>query len=69
MNDNIEDLEEYRNNLNNKKKIDTKEITLDYLNLEEIENLKELYVREIKNLDEEIKELEKENKILRNEMY
>ena len=69
MNDNIEDLEEYRNNLNNKKKIDTKEITLDYLNLEEIENLKELYVKEIKNLDEEIKELEKENKILRNEMY
>ena len=69
MNDNIEDLEEYRNNLNNKKKIDSNEITLDYLNLEEIENLKELYVKEIKNLDEEIKELEKENKILRNEMY
>ena len=69
MNKDIIDLQDYRNNLENKKKIESNEITLDYLDLEQIEGLKKLYIEEIKKLDEEIKELKKKNKMLRNEMY
>lgn len=68
MNDNIEELEDYRNNLENKKKIDSNEITLDYLDLEQVEGLKKLYIEEIKKLDEEIKELKKKNMMLKNKM-
>ena len=68
MDNKITDLEEYKRNLENKKKIDSGEITLDYLDLEEVEGVKELYLKEIKQLSEDIKELEKENKILKNEI-
>lgn len=67
MDSKITDLEELRRNLENKKKLESGEITLDYLDLEDVNGVKELYLKEIKELSEEIKELEKENKILKNE--
>ena len=67
MDDKITDLEELKRNLENKKKLESGEITLDYLDLEDVNGVKELYLKEIKELSEEIKRLEKENKILKNE--
>lgn len=66
--DKVTDLQEYKEALENKKKIDSGEITLDYLDLEQVENVKKLYLKEISNLRDEIKDLRKENMILKNEM-
>ena len=66
--DKVVDLQEYKQALEDKKKLDSNDITLDYLDLNEIENVKKLYVEEINRIDEHIKELEKENKILINKI-
>ena len=67
MDSKITDLEELKRTLENKKKLESGEISLDYLDLEDVNGVKALYLKEIKELSEEIKELEKENKILKNE--
>jgi predicted DNA-binding protein YlxM (UPF0122 family) len=65
MNDNIIELEEYKQALDNKRKLDLKEITLDDLSLEEIEAVNKLYREEISKLSPEVEALETENQKLK----
>ena len=59
------DLEEIRNILIAKKRIDNKEIEIEELSLEELEGVKELYRGEIESLKTAIELKEKENYYLR----
>lgn len=61
MNDKIVELEEYKTMINNKKNLDNKNISLDELPLEELEDLNKLYRGEVSNLLQEVKALEEEN--------
>ena len=66
-------LEDYKRDLINKKELDSGDITLEDLSLEELDGVSGLYVREIKSMQEEIeqrknniKKLQQENNSLRN---
>ena len=61
MNDKIIELEEYKNMINNKSSLDNKTITIDELSLEEMENVKELYISEVSKLAHEVQVLDEEN--------
>ena len=61
MNDKIIELEEYKNIINNKNSLDNKTITIDELSLEEMENVKELYISEVSKLAHEVQVLDEEN--------
>ena len=61
MNNKITYLEEYKNNIKNKQDIDNGTASIDDLSLEELEDVKDLYKKEITKLSSDIKELEEEN--------
>ena len=61
----IIDFESRKEAIENKEAIDNGTKTLDYLTLEQIEDVGELYKLEIRTLAEEIKKLEEENKRLK----
>lgn len=62
MNDIID--EEFFKTINNKKGIDDGTISIEDLSLEELENVKKLYTKEIYNLFKTVQTLENENKKL-----
>lgn len=65
MNDKIIELKEYKNIIENKKELDNKVKTVDDLSLEELENVSNLYQKEVSKLSQEVSILEKENKKLK----
>ena len=69
MNDNITDLEQYKNLLKNKQELDKEISNLDYLSLDELEDVMELYKSEFSELNKELKLLREENQNLKNDVY
>ena len=65
MNDKIIELKEYKNIIENKKELDNKVKTVDDLSLEELEDVSNLYQKEVSKLSQEVSILEKENKKLK----
>lgn len=65
MNDEIIELKEYKNIIENKKELDNKVKTVDDLSLEELEDVSNLYQKEVSKLSQEVNILEKENKKLK----
>lgn len=65
MNDKIIELKEYKNIIENKKELDNKVKTVDDLSLEELEDVSNLYQKEVSKLSQEVNILEKENKKLK----
>ena len=65
MNKQIVKLEEYRDALLNKKKLDDGSSTVDDLSLEELEDVGKLYKSEISMLMKDVQALEKENMLLK----
>lgn len=65
MNDKIVELKEYKNIIENKKELDNKVKTVDDLSLEELEDVSNLYQKEVYKLSQEVSILEKENKKLK----
>lgn len=65
MNDEIIELKEYKNIIENKKGLDNKVKTVDDLSLEELEDISNLYQKEVYKLSQEVSILEKENKKLK----
>ena len=72
MNNKIIELEEYKQDIQNKNNLDNKSITLDELTIEELDGVSKLYRNEIKYLTEDIKNridnierLKQENKKLK----
>lgn len=59
--DNIIELEEYKRILDLKTKLDNGEITNDNIELDDLEKINEMYTYEVKELNEKINELKKEN--------
>ena len=59
--DNIIELEEYKRILDLKNKLDNGEITSDNIELYDLEKINEMYTYEVKELNEKIIELRKEN--------
>ena len=55
MNDSIVRLEEYKRDLENKKALDNKDITVYDLSVEELEGVSQLYNKELKEIYSEIK--------------
>lgn len=55
MNDSIVRLEEYQRDLENKKALDNKDITVYDLSVEELEGVSQLYNKELKEIYSEIK--------------
>lgn len=68
-NDKIIDLIQYKQTLENKRDLDNKTKTLDDLSLEEIEDVSQLYIKEIQQINKEIILLKKENEMLKNNLY
>ena len=69
MNDKIIDLMQYKQTLENKRDLDNETKTLDDLSLEEIEDVSQLYIKEIQQINKEIILLKKENEMLKNNLY
>ena len=65
MNDKIIELEEYKNIITNKKNLDNGTTTVDDLSLEELEDVGNLYKREVAILQRDIDILEEKNKELK----
>ena len=65
MNDKIIELKEYKIIIENKKELDNKVKTVDDLSLEELEDVSNLYQKEVYKLSQEVNILEKENKKLK----
>ena len=65
MNDKIIELEEYKNIITNKKNLDNGTTTVDDLSLEELEDVGNLYKREVARLQRDIDILEEKNKELK----
>ena len=61
MDNNIVDMEEYLRIVDLKNKLDSKQISRDDISLEDLDNINNLYVKEIVNLEKDIDELKKEN--------
>ena len=64
MDDKIVELEEYKNKIKNIHDLNNGLITLDDLSLEEIEDLKDLYQKEIIGIENDLQKLMRENKKL-----
>ena len=69
MDSKIEDLMEYKQTIENKRDLDLDKISVDDLTLEELENVAELYKKEIQQINRNIAMLEQENESLKNELY
>ena len=65
MNEKIVELEEYKNMIENKNRIDNGTKNIDDLSLEELEGINKLYIHEVSSLTQEVQSLEEENKRLR----
>ena len=72
MDNRIVELEKYKRDIQNKNNLDNKNITLDELSIEELDDVSELYRNEIKHLSEDIRiradnieRLEQENQQLK----
>ena len=61
MDSKIEDLMEYKQTIENKRDLDLDKISVDDLTLEELENVAELYKKEIQQINRNIAMLEQEN--------
>lgn len=65
MNDNVIDLDEYRNAIRNKTELDNGTKRIEEFSLEELEDINKIYKKEISIIINEIKALEIENDRLR----
>lgn len=65
MNDNVIDLDEYRNAIRNKTELDNGTKRIEEFTLEELEDINKIYKKEISIIIKEIKALEIENERLR----
>ena len=65
MNEKIVELEEYKNMIENKNRIDNGTKNIDDLSLEELEGVNKLYIHEVSSLTQEVQNLEEENKRLK----
>lgn len=68
MREEIIELEDYKNLISNKEKLDSNSISIDSLPLEEIEDVNNLYKKELEGLAKRIDFLKKENQGLREEI-